>query len=314
MAVGEHDRRGSAGFYRLALTTAALTWGLIVFGAVVRVTESGLGCGNDWPLCNGSVFPPLDNLAAWIEWLHRLFALLIGFFGLAMLLAARRLAGDGERRALKMTVLAALLFLLQSGLGAIVVFLDLPPTFVTLHLGVAMLLLGALLGAAVLARYQPPKPYPADAVSALAAINAAFALLVILTGALTRGSGATLACPAWPLCDGLWLLPLDAGPLALINMLHRLSVAAMALSLLLLIRRVKLKRAEGITRGLALAALLAYMAQIGLGAVFVLSAAGGFWGALHVGLAATVWGILFILLMVERINHQHYASLETRRS
>ena len=58
-------KRPTRAFFTLALTTAALTLGLIVFGAVVRVTDSGLGCGNHWPLCNGSIFPPLDNITAW---------------------------------------------------------------------------------------------------------------------------------------------------------------------------------------------------------------------------------------------------------
>ena len=48
-----------------------------------------------------------------------------------------------------MTAAAAILFVVQSAQGAIVVFLELPPTFVTLHLGVAMLLAAALLAAAV---------------------------------------------------------------------------------------------------------------------------------------------------------------------
>jgi heme A synthase len=59
-------------FPTLGLITALLTGGLIVVGAIVRVSDSGLGCGNDWPLCNGTIFPPLDNLTAWIEWSHRL--------------------------------------------------------------------------------------------------------------------------------------------------------------------------------------------------------------------------------------------------
>ncbi|MCL4254282.1 MAG: COX15/CtaA family protein, partial [Anaerolineae bacterium] len=75
-------------FITLAMTTALLTAGLITFGAVVRVTDSGLGCGNSWPLCDGTIIPPLDNLTAWIEWSHRLFAMLIGVFGLAMLFLA----------------------------------------------------------------------------------------------------------------------------------------------------------------------------------------------------------------------------------
>ncbi|MCY3865057.1 MAG: COX15/CtaA family protein [Chloroflexi bacterium] len=299
-------------FIAISLATALLTLGLIVFGAVVRVTESGLGCGNDWPLCNGTIFPPLDNITAWIEWLHRLFALLIGLFGLVMLALAWRRYRDQDRRVLNMTVLAALLFLVQSGLGAVVVFLDLPPTFVTLHLGVAMLLLGALLGATMLAWYQPRRPYQADTATSLAGINAAFALLIILTGALTRGSGATLACTAWPLCSGAVLLPIDEGPLALINMLHRLSVLAMALTMVLLQMQIERNRDETLTKWIARAAGLAYLAQIGVGAMFVISAAGGEWGALHVGLAATVWGLLVALVLIERINHQSYVSAEMR--
>ena len=175
----------------------------------------------------GRFFPPLSNVHAWIEWLHRLFAALIGLFGLVTLAIAWRRYRDRDRRVLRMTVAAALLFALQSALGAIVVFLDLPPTFVTLHLGVAMLLLGALLAAAVIAWYQPQLSGHRRSSVSLGAVHAAFALLIILTGALVRGSGATLACTEWPLCDGGALLPIEQGPLAVIHMIHRLSVAAM---------------------------------------------------------------------------------------
>ncbi len=187
-------------------------------------------------------------------------------------------------------------------------FLDLPPTFVTLHLGVAMLLLAALLGAAVMAIYSPPRPYRADSVSTLSNINAVFALLIILTGALVRGSGATLACTEWPLCNDGVLLPLEQGLLAVIHMIHRLSVAAMALCLLLLIRHVMQKRSEPVIRQLAWAAGCAYLLQIGTGAMFVISTAGPAWGALHVGLAATVWAVLVAMVSVERINQLSYKS------
>ena len=297
----------SNAFIAWSFSTAMLTLGLIVFGAVVRVTESGLGCGNDWPLCNGTLFPPLDNITAWIEWLHRLFAVLIGLFGLATLWLARREYGAGDRRVLRLTILAALLFLLQSGLGAIVVFLDLPPTFVTLHLGVAMLLVGALLAATVLAWYRPRNPYPSNAVTQLARINAAFALLIILTGALVRGSGATLACTDWPQCSpGAWL-PIDQGPLALVNMLHRLSVAAMALTLLALLRGVFRSRQESLTRRIALGSGVVYALQIGVGAMFVFSAAEASWGAAHVGLAAATWSLLIVLVVIEHVNDRDYA-------
>ena len=61
----------------LAWTAAAATYLLIVLGAVVRITGSGMGCGDHWPLCNGHLFPPLDDLGTLIEWNHRLVAALV---------------------------------------------------------------------------------------------------------------------------------------------------------------------------------------------------------------------------------------------
>src|SRR5690349_712896 len=107
-------------FIRLAFITSLLTLGLIIIGAVVRVSDSGLGCGNDWPLCNGSIFPPLDNITAWIEWSHRLVAMLIGVFGIGMLITVFRLH-RANKLAIGSTIVAALLYTVQSGLGRSVV-------------------------------------------------------------------------------------------------------------------------------------------------------------------------------------------------
>jgi heme A synthase len=288
-------------FVRLALVTALLTGGLIVFGAVVRVTDSGLGCGNHWPLCNGTIFPPLDNITAWIEWLHRLFAVLIGLFGLGMLALALRAYRQQNRRVLGMTAVAAGLFAFQSILGAIVVKLDLPPTMVTLHLATAMLLLAALLLAGVIAAYRPAQHYTGDFVTTLAYLTTAFSLVIILTGALVRGSGATLACVDWPLCNGQ-VFPFNQGQLAVIHMTHRLAVLALGVSLLMLVWYVWRERQDNRVRTLAGLALFAYLAQAGVGALFVWSGAAPVWGAAHVGLAATTWALLVVLSMIEWLN------------
>ncbi len=287
-------------FFRLALTTALATFGLIVFGAVVRVTDSGLGCGNHWPLCNGTVLPPLDNLTAWIEWLHRLFAVLIGLLGIGMLVIAGRAYRRRDRVVLGATVGAAALFAVQSALGAVVVVLELPPTMVTLHLGTAMLLLGALLLAGVSAAYRPQTRRPLDSVSMLAFITAALALVIILTGALVRGSGATLACTDWPLCNGQ-VLPLGQGQLAMIHMIHRIAVLALGAALILLVWMVARAR-DAAARRLSAAALAAYLGQAGVGALYVLSSAGPIWGAAHVGLAALTWALLVVLSAIEWLN------------
>jgi heme A synthase len=281
----------------LALLTALLTIGLIVFGAVVRVTDSGLGCGNSWPLCDGTIVPPLDNLTAWIEWLHRLFAALIGVLGLVTLAAGWRLRRT-HQVAFVAVVAAALLFAFQSALGALVVILDLPPTMVALHLGTAMLLLAALLLAGVAGIYRPRTRRAGDQVTTLAYVTTALSLVIILTGALVRGSGATLACVDWPLCNGT-IFPVGQGQLAIIHMFHRAAVLALGISLALLLWQVYVNRQGVWPRRLALLSLVAYLGQAGVGALFVLTSAAPVWGATHVGLAAVTWALLVMLSALE---------------
>src|SRR5438046_9646114 len=86
-------------FTRLAWAAAVCTYLLIILGAIVRITGSGLGCGEHWPLCNGKLLPPLD-LPTMIEYGHRLAAAAVS--GLVLTLAAdacrpQRGAGSGER-------------------------------------------------------------------------------------------------------------------------------------------------------------------------------------------------------------------------
>ncbi|MFN8448494.1 MAG: COX15/CtaA family protein [Anaerolineae bacterium] len=287
-------------FPTLALTTALLTVGLIVVGAVVRVTDSGLGCGDHWPLCNGTIFPPLDNLTAWIEWSHRLLAMLIGVFGIIMLITAIRNYRHERRGALVATVVAALMYTAQALLGAVVVKNELDPTLVAVHLSTAMLLLGSLLTAALLAVYTPAQRRPRDGFTTLAYVTAAVSLLIIFTGAVVRGSGATFACVTWPLCNGD-VLPTAQGPLQMVHMLHRFAVVALGVSLVLLVWSAWRKR-SGTSRLLSVLALLAYLAQAGVGAGVVFSGAASFWAAAHVLFAAVTWALLVALSVIESLN------------
>ncbi len=294
--------KSSGLFVNLALVMVLLTVGLIVFGAVVRVTDSGLGCGNDWPLCDGRVIPPLDNVTAWIEWAHRLFAALIGVLGLAMLWVAVRAYRARNPIVLGSTVIAALLFVLQSALGAFVVIFDLPPTMVTLHLGTAMLLLAALLVAGIGAWHRPARDLvqTTDHVTALAYITAALSLVIILSGALVRGSGATLACTTWPLCNGEIIPAGDS--LRMVHMMHRLAVAGLGLTMVMLVWYIVRERRNPLLTRLSVGALVTYGAQALVGAFYVWSSAGAVWGAAHVGLASLTWALLVGVCAIDTLN------------
>src|SRR2546426_9785787 len=118
-------------FTRLAWTAAIFTYLLIILGAIVRITRSGLGCGEHWPLCNGKLLPPLD-LPTIIEYGHRLAAPAVSV--LVTALAAyggwlRRGTGNGERETSPGGGghLALALLVGQVGLGAGAGELSLPP-------------------------------------------------------------------------------------------------------------------------------------------------------------------------------------------
>src|SRR6266581_6525690 len=83
-------------FVTLAWIAAGCAYLLIVLGAVVRISGSGLGCGDHWPLCNGHLLPPLD-LPTWIEWSHRLVAGIVSILVVALATYTWVLRREGGR-------------------------------------------------------------------------------------------------------------------------------------------------------------------------------------------------------------------------
>src|SRR5256885_3397432 len=197
-------------FAVLAWAAAVYTYLLIVLGAVVRITGSGLGCGEHWPLCNGHVFPPLNDIGTVIEWSHRLVAALVTMLVVALAASGWLFPGlaPGVRKASRV---ALGLLVVQILLGAITVKLALPAWTVILHLGTAMLLLATLL---TISAGSAPGLRPGSAALLV------LAFVTVLFGALTANLGAASACGGFPLCNGqVWT---TAGPLAVIQWTHRL--------------------------------------------------------------------------------------------
>src|SRR5436305_9775982 len=131
----------SPGYRRLAFATVTATFLLIVVGGIVRVSDSGLGCGpggsglHGWPLCRGDVLPGTD-INAIVEYIHRTAASIVGLLWLTLAVLAWR-----RYRPLRWVTTAGFgLVVAQGLLGALVVDKDLQEGLVASHLGLAMLL------------------------------------------------------------------------------------------------------------------------------------------------------------------------------
>ncbi len=282
---------------RLGAAASIATFALIVLGGIVRISGSGLGCGDDWPLCNGRLFPPLD-LPTLIEYGHRLTALLVSALVGAVVLVAwmvwRRGSGTTNgtgagSRLLRLAVLAGVLLVVQILLGAVTVWLELPPASVILHLGTAMLLLAALI-VLTSETYGSGRGRLEDRATRLAFWTAAATFAVILLGALTANLNAGHACQGFPLCNGSIFPSSGGNPLVHTHWTHRVAaygLVAWCLALPFVITRNR-PSDPGLRRPARITAMTALM-QLIVGAAMVLMNLPGELRAVHVGLGAAVF-------------------------
>lgn len=93
---------------------------VILWGAVVRATGSGAGCGDNWPLCNGDFFPRHPRLATIIEFAHRSMTGVSAFMVIGLVVWTFYAATRGHR-ARRAAVASAVLLLTEALLGAVLV-------------------------------------------------------------------------------------------------------------------------------------------------------------------------------------------------
>jgi heme A synthase len=292
----------------LAYVTAAFAFAIIVLGFVVRITESGMGCGDDWPLCNGRIIPAFDNVQTVIEFAHRLAVLGLTALTVVMAVYAYKLrgsaGGSGPGGTLGPAMLAVVLLVVQSLLGAVTVKLELPPHSVILHLGAGLGLLAALVVLALRAGVHAgsASPPPGIATGRGGIIGATvLAAAVILMGGMVATTGAAPACQGFPLCNGQLWPTASASGLPHIHWTHRLLAYALFFHLIgmgLGLRRkqvaARVQDAAWIVAGLG-------VAQVVVGAVMVLSLLMPVWRTLHAALGTAIWvGLVYLLWLAPK--------------
>ncbi|MSQ39672.1 MAG: protoheme IX farnesyltransferase [Chloroflexi bacterium] len=270
------------------------TIGLVVIGVIVRATESGMGCP-DWPLCYGQIIPPTtdsgDVIAykAWLEWIHRAIAAVIGLIVLAVVfIALRNLKGRRSLQGASIALLALVLF--QAWLGRQTVLESNSGASVTAHLASAMAFVGLQIWMLARSGYDETlagiRRASGSVVAPIVAAGAIYALL--LFGSNVTGTDTGLLYPDWPLMGGTLFPPITE--LSTPMILHRYATAIVALiliSALWIVRREQGSPAH--VRQLLTYATVVFAVQCVIGAVQIFTKLAPWTQTLHVALATMIW-------------------------
>jgi heme A synthase len=139
------------GFARFTLFSLVFVIGVILWGALVRATGSGAGCGAHWPLCNGEMLPTIARYQTLIEFAHRATSGLSLLLVLGVWVRAQRLF-PARHEVRRFALLSAVGIVIEAGIGAALVLLRLVEhdtsldraVSIALHLVNTCFLVGAL--------------------------------------------------------------------------------------------------------------------------------------------------------------------------
>ena len=219
---------------RIATIALAVAFIHVVFGAIVRITGSGMGCGDHWPKCYGAWFPPMNRPDLIIEVSHRYLASIVSIFVLALAITAFRYRAvarvGGANGPLRTSVASAVTVLATAILGGVTVKLGNTMVATVAHWSLAILLLALLVMTVVRAAdwSEDARGVSAKTFRSAAAAAALAAVVVIMGGVTAKYPGAPIACLSFPLCGANPDVPAGAGH---VQMTHRVLAILLVLHL-----------------------------------------------------------------------------------
>lgn len=177
---------------------------ILLGGALVTKTDSGMGCGRHWPGCNGQLIPDEITAEVLIEFSHRLVTGAVGIF--IVILAVWSWKAMGHVRETKFLASMAVFFLvLQALIGAAQVLWGQGDFILALHFGISLISFASVLLLTLLI-FEVDQKFDADKIQIGKRLKwhtigvAVYSYIVVYTGALVRHTESGLACGDWPLC------------------------------------------------------------------------------------------------------------------
>ena len=245
-------------FRRLTVVAAVLLGAIVVTGAAVRLTSSGLGCST-WPRCTSTSLVAPASYHALVEFINRVVTTLVGIF--VALVAVAALVRRPRRRDLtwlSWSLVAG--FIGQAVIGGLSVLFDLSPPWVMAHFLLSMLLLWAALVLVHRADpdWQPAPPQARAELVWLGRLLASVAGVVLFLGTVTTGTGPHAG-------DGTHHVKRLGFPLERVTQLHADSALLLTGLIVATLFAVRLTDATGLVRRRANWLAVAVAAQVAIG-------------------------------------------------
>jgi heme A synthase len=283
-------------FTRQAMLLLGFTLLVVLFGAVVRITGSGAGCGKHWPTCQGEIVHLPRRIETLIELSHRVSTGLNAILVFLLTFRATRLFAKGDRVRRAFGVASAMM-IVESLIGAVLVLLALVGTdaslrraiVMPLHLVATSILCGAL---ALGVFHSLPAAAPATAASPRRSVWLAgiAVLLVSATGAVTALGDTIYPAEAAPLAARLLHdQATSAHFLERLRVVHPLLAVAGAVCVLSAAANVLGEATGALARLIAKLAIGLVLIQVGLGVLNIWLSAPGWMQVVHLFAANLVW-------------------------
>lgn len=302
------DARAMKAIRRLSLVALATACLHLAFGAIVRISGSGMGCGNNWPKCYGYWFPPFSRPDLVVEVTHRYLAsILVTAVTLMALVAFRRRQSPGvggRGGALRPAIASLGAVLLAAILGGVTVKFGNAPWATVAHWLVAMTVLAMIATTAVragaLGGTSSGRQRGTRRAARSARAAAGLALLAVAFGGLTaKIPGAPIACTTVPLCGRN---PAVDETAAIVQMTHRTIAVLLLLHLIgvvSMLRRRRMEEAPVVVRT-AYLALAAVLLQLVVASAMILLHLPPVFRSLHEATGVAIWLTCFLLAYLAR--------------
>lgn len=284
---------------------------ILLGGALVTKTDSGMGCGRSWPDCNGSLIPKEITTEVFIEFSHRVVT---GSVSIVILLLSiwswRKL---GHVREVKFLSFLAVFFLVaQALIGAAQVLWGQGDFILALHFGISLISFASVL-LLTLIIFEVDKHFDADTVHIENKLKwhtiavTLYSYIVVYTGALVRHTNSSLICPDWPMCNNS-SIGLPDNFYEWVQMGHRLAAAFIFLWILYIaIHSIKYYKKQRVIYWGWIIALIIVSLQVIAGMLVVLSRLNIILALCHSLLITLLFGLLcYMILLVSRSNQNKH--------